>query len=73
MPDGPATDGRKEVAEMIAESLREGGLLLLVFGWLDTMFRYWGGQSVNPFLLIAVSVVSLAMIVFGVWLERSRE
>jgi hypothetical protein len=59
----------KTVAEMIADALREAGLLTAVFGWLDTTIqgeRFWGPWG--------WSVVGIALMLFvgGATLEVLR-
>jgi hypothetical protein len=66
---GGGEDSGKTVAEMIAESLREAGLLCAVFGWLDTTVQgetFWGPWG--------WTVLGLALLLFtgGTVLELVR-
>jgi hypothetical protein len=59
----------KHAYEIWGESLREVGILLLVFGPLDTVFK--GGQgSLKDWLIAgAVALVGLILILIGVRME----
>jgi hypothetical protein len=59
----------KTVAEMIADALREAGLLTAVFGWLDRTIQgepFWGPWGWT------VMAMSLALFVGGAVLEVVR-
>jgi hypothetical protein len=51
--------GRKTLAEMVGELLREGGILLLVFGLLDPFLR--GGAPGLPWVGWVVGLSLLAI------------
>lgn len=55
---------------MIGESLRDGAVLIAVFGWLDRAVRdepFWGGTW--PAWVFGIAAVALAA---GLLLERAR-
>ena len=58
----------KTVAEMIADSLREAGLLTAVFGWLDTTVQGetfwgpWGWTVLGAALLLFVGGTALEIL-----------
>ncbi len=59
----------KTVAEMIADALREAGLLTAVFGWLDTTIQgepFWGRWGWT------VMALSLVLFVGGAAIEVLR-
>ncbi len=56
--------------EMVAECLREIGVLVLVFGFLDLAFEATPGTTrLTPFWVAAITIVSLS---FGFLFERIR-
>ena len=60
----------KTLAEMIGETLREGALLVAVFGWLDRVIQqeaFWGKWAWT------VLGGSTALYFAGVMIERYRE
>jgi hypothetical protein len=59
----------KTVAEMIADSLREAGLLTAVFGWLDSTIQ--GEQFWGPWGWMVIGL-SLLLFVGGMALEVLR-
>jgi hypothetical protein len=68
------TDGRdrKQVVEMVGEFCREAGLLVLVFGYLDTMLGHnRDGASVWQ-LALGLSAMGITLVVVGISIERMR-
>jgi len=66
---------RESTQKMIAELMREAGMLALVFGMLDAMIKSSAGEEhlVHWPWYPALAGVSLSLVGFGVWLERTRE
>jgi len=60
---------RKAVSEMIAEFLREAGVLLAVFIPLDMLFS---GRAIATITFLLGMVVCLACLTLGVTVERLR-
>lgn len=65
----PPPESNRTLAEMIGETLREGALLMAVFGWLDRVVQqepFWG-----PW---AWTILGAAMLLYilGVAIERLR-
>jgi len=60
---------RKSVAEMIAEGLREIGVLILVFGVLDKLLK----AELTGVWLGGVLVSGCYVFSLGMYLERRRE
>jgi len=60
---------KKAVSEMIAEFLREGGVLLAVFVPLDALFS---GKSLAATTVVVGMLVSGVFLILGVTIERLR-
>lgn len=60
---------RKTVAEMASEFLREGGVLILVFAWIEPALAH---RSLEMGTMICALVMSAAFLVEGFALERWR-
>ena len=60
---------KKAVSEMIAEFLREAGVLLAVFVPLDALFS---GKSLATTIVVVGMVVSAVFLLLGVTVERLR-
>ena len=60
---------RKAVSEMIAEFLREAGVLLAVFVPLDGLLS---GKSLATTMVVVGMVVSAVFLILGVTVERLR-
>jgi hypothetical protein len=63
------SDQPKSIAEMVGETLRECGVLLLVFGMLDPFLK---GEPPGPVWTLAVVSLSLLLLAGGITLERRR-
>ena len=65
----PPGESNRTVAEMIGETLREGALLVAVFGWLDRVVHqepFWGRWAWT------ILIVSWMLYIAGVAIERLR-
>ncbi len=60
---------RKSVAAMIGDGLREGGVLVAVFGMLD---KFVHGEGPTTTWTTAVVATSLSLFLVGSTLERQR-
>ncbi len=63
-------EGPKRLDRVLGETLREGGILVLVFGLLD---KYTRGERPSADYLTAVFAIGLSCIVFGLILETRKD
>jgi hypothetical protein len=70
---GLAAD-REPARRMWGELTRDAGMLALVFGSLDAIIKTSAGEEhlVAWWWYPALASISIALMLFGVWLERSR-
>lgn len=61
---------RKSILEMIGEFLREAGVLVLVFGFLDTFIT---NKPVTFWFAVSVMSISGLFLVSGILVEVARE
>ena len=65
--------GLRRTAELAGESLREIGVLLVVFVPLDAVF-YQGELTLRTRVILGVTALAgLAIVAAGIWLERGSE
>ena len=65
--------GLRRTAELAGESLREIGVLLVVFVPLDAVF-YQGQLTLRTRVILGVTALAgLAIVAAGIWLERGSE
>jgi hypothetical protein len=61
---------------MWGELLREGGLLLFTFSWLDQVHNWLGKDAISwlrgGVFLLTMTVVSISLVAAGMALERKR-
>ena len=69
VPEFPALD-RKSILEMLGEFLREAGVLVLVFGFLDL---YVSDKSVTFWLAMGIFSVSGFLLASGILIEVTRQ
>jgi hypothetical protein len=62
-------DNKKYTAEMISESLREAGTLVLVFAPLYVVFE---GSAASWITLCSTLLVGIAFLYLGIQVERKR-
>jgi hypothetical protein len=60
---------RRELPEMIGEAMREGGVLVAVFGMLD---KFVHGEGPSSAWTSAVLAISLFLFAVGATIERRR-
>ncbi len=63
-------EGPKRLDRVLGETLREGGILVLVFGLLD---KYSRGERPSPAYLTAVFAIGLSCIVVGLMPETRKD
>ena len=61
---------RKSILEMLGEFLREAGVLVLVFGFLDT---FMAEKAVNFWLAMGIFSVSGFLLANGILVEVARK
>jgi hypothetical protein len=59
----------KKRHELWAEAIRDVGILLLVFGPLDTLFRAGRGTSLDWLIALGVALLGLLLIAIGIKIE----
>ncbi|MGZ6143177.1 MAG: hypothetical protein ACXWLM_07550 [Myxococcales bacterium] len=66
---------REPIQRMLGELARDAGMLALVFGMLDALIKTSAGEErrVEWWWYPALIGISIAIMVFGLWLERSRK
>lgn len=64
-------DDRKSILEMVAELMREAGILVLVFGFMDAALGQVHGIAIEWFLSLTPALAGI-LIVGGIVLERKR-
>ena len=71
---GMASD-REPTRRMFGELTRDAGMLALVFGSLDALIKTSAGEEhlVSWWWYPTLASISIALMLFGVWLERTRE
>jgi hypothetical protein len=62
--------GRKSVLEMLGEFLREAGVLVIVFGFLDL---YMAGKPVTFWSVMSILSLSGFLLVSGILIETTRK
>jgi hypothetical protein len=68
-PSESPTSGAKSFAEMAGETLREAGLLVAVFGWLDKAVQGEAFLGVWSWKVLGFAIV---LYLLGVMIERRR-
>ena len=60
---------------MVGELTRDGGMLALVFGTLDALIKTSAGEEhlVRWWWYPGLGLISIGVVVLGIWLERTRK
>lgn len=72
MAGGAGRKERKTVGDMLAESLREAGLLISVFGLLDAFLSAELKEGRDAFLFFT-TFGGISLVALGMGLERKRK